>query len=38
MNIYAMCMKASGKAGGDDDDDDDNLQVIFGHRSTAVLF
>jgi hypothetical protein len=31
-------MKASGKAGGGDDDDDDNLQVIFVHRSTAVLF
>ena len=33
-------MKASGKTGGsdDDNDDDENLQVIFGHRRTAVLF
>jgi hypothetical protein len=33
-----MCTKASGKAGGGGDDGDDNLQVIFGHRSAAVLF
>jgi hypothetical protein len=30
-------MKASGKASGSDDDDE-NLQVIFGHGRTAVLF